>query len=106
MEITDRDLMDARKILVFFWGREAENWNINKQVLDLLGEMLGKSEHCSKAMDLVPRPGFPIDAKYIKSQLRGIARRIASGDHSYEICKIFLAANYKSIIRIASETGL
>jgi hypothetical protein len=105
MEITDRDVTDAQKILVFFWGREAENWNINKRVLDLLGEMLSKSEHCSKAMDLVPRPGFPVDARYIKSQLRGIARRITSGDHSYEICKTFLAANYKSVIRIAGETG-
>lgn len=105
MEITDHDETDARKILVFFWGREAENWDINKRVLDLLGEMLSKSEHCSKAMDLVPRPGFPVDARYIKSQLRSIARRITSGDHSYEICKTFLAANYKSVIRIAGETG-
>jgi hypothetical protein len=106
MEITDRDVMDARQILVFFWGREADSWNINKRVLDLLGEMLSKSEHCSKAMDLVPRPGFPVDASYIKRQLRDIARRITSGDHSYEICKIFLSANYKSVIRIAAETGL
>lgn len=106
MEITDRDVMDARRILVFFWGREAESWTVNERVLGLLGEMLSKSDHCAKAMDLVPRPGFPVNASYIKRQLRNIARRIASGDHSYEICKIFLSANYKSAIKIAGETGL
>lgn len=94
-----------KKILVFFWGGEAEGWNINKRVLELLGEMLGKSEHCAKAMDTVPRPGFPVDARYIKKQLRGIARRLTSSDHTYNICKVFLAANYKSVIRIAGETG-
>jgi hypothetical protein len=106
MEITDHDVMAVRQILVFFWGREAETWNVNKRVLDLLCEMLSRNEHCSKAMNLVPRAVFPIDARYIKRQLRDIARRITSGDHSDEICKIFLAANYKSVIRIASETGL
>ncbi len=105
MEITDRDEMDAKRILVYFWGREAEKWEINKRVLDLLGEMLSRNEHCSKALDFVPRPGFPVDASYIKKQLRDIARRITSGDHSYEICRTFLAANYKSAIRIAGETG-
>lgn len=98
MEISERDVMHARQILAFFWG-------INKRVLDLLGEMLSRNDHCSKALDLVPRPGFPVNASYIKRQLRDIARRITSDDHSYEICKTFLAANYKSVIRIASETG-
>lgn len=105
MEITEREVIDAKKILVFFWGRDAENWRVNTRVLELLGEMLGKSEHCAKAMDIVPRPGFPVDAKYIKKQLQGIARRLMSGDHTYDICRTFLAANYKSAIRIAGETG-
>jgi hypothetical protein len=105
MEFTSREAMDTRQILIFFWGREAENWNINKRVLDLLGEMLSRNKHISKEMDLVPKPGIPIDARYIKHQLRDIARRLASGDQRFEASKIFLAANYKSVMQKASKTG-
>jgi len=89
MVLSEQEVRDAKKILVFFWGRDADGWRINKRVFELLGEMLGKSEHCTKAMDMVQRPGFPVDARYIKKQLRGIACRLTSGDHTYNMCKIF-----------------
>jgi hypothetical protein len=102
MELTEKDIYDAKAILVYFWGRGAGDWPINKHVLEVLGEMLSKDKNCSKAMDLVPRPGFPIDARYIKRQLRGIARRIISGDHSYEVCKLAIAYRYKGKVKAAS----
>jgi hypothetical protein len=76
---------------------------VNKKVLDVFGEMLAKEGHCSKAMDLVPRPGFAVNASYIKRQLRSIARRVSSGGHSYHACKVAVAFKYKDRVKIASE---
>ncbi len=103
MELTERDIEDAQQILVFFWGRSAGNWSVNKEVLDVIGDMLAKESNCSKAMDLVPRPGFRIDASYIKRQLREIARRVASGDHSYYACQVAVAYKCKDRVKLASE---
>ncbi|MCU7844604.1 MAG: hypothetical protein KZQ93_12270 [Candidatus Thiodiazotropha sp. (ex Monitilora ramsayi)] len=87
----------------FFGGRSAGDWKVNKEVLDVIGEMLARESNCSKAMDLVPRPGFRIDAGYIKRQLRDIARRVTSGDHSYYACQIAVSYKYKDRVKLASE---
>jgi hypothetical protein len=76
---------------------------VNKEVLEVIGEMLINESNCSKAMDLVPRPSYRIDARYIKRQLRGIARRVASGDHSYYACQVAVAYKYKDRVKLASE---
>lgn len=102
MEITEKDKYDAKRILVYFWGTSAGDWPINSKVLEVLGEMLGKDKNCSKAMDFVPRPGFPINASYIRRQLSGIARRITSGDHSYDACRLAIAYQYKGKVKAAS----
>lgn len=102
MEITYKDKDDAKVILVYFWGNSAGNWPINQKVLTLLSEMMSKHKLCSKAMDYVPRPGFPVNLRYIRKQLTAIARRIASGDKSYDICKLTVAYQYKEIVKIAS----
>jgi hypothetical protein len=102
MEITDKDVYDAKAILTYFWGTSAGDWPINKGVLEVIGEMLSKDKNCSKAMDLVPRPGFAVNAGYIRSQLSGIARRITSGDHSYDACRLAIAYQYKGKVKAAS----
>lgn len=88
---------------LFFWGRSAGDWKVNKEVLDVVGEILTKESHSSKAMDFVPRPGFKVDAGYIRRQLSGIARRLASGDHSYHACQVAIAYKYKDRVKLASE---
>ena len=103
MELTERDISDAQKIMAFFWGTSAGNWKVNKKVLELLGEMLAKEGNCSKAMDFVPRPSSSVNASYIKRQLKGIARRMSSGDQSYHACKVAVAFKYKDRVKIASE---
>jgi hypothetical protein len=102
MEITEKDVYDAKTILAYFWGASAGDWPLNKRVLEVIGEMLSKDKNCSKAMDFVPRPGFAVNANYIRRQLGGIARRLASGDHSYEACKLAIAYAYKGKVKAAS----
>ncbi len=103
MELSERDVSDAQEIMAFFWGKSAGNWKVNKKVLDILGEMLGNEGNCSKAMDLVPRPGFAVNVSYIKRQLNDIARRVSSGSHSYYACKVAVAFKYKDRVKFASE---
>lgn len=102
MELTDSQKADARKILVYFFGIQAENWTINTRVIELLGEMLNKERACTRVMDTLPRPGM-VDRNYILRQLRSIARRLASGDHSYQLCKLALRLGWERTIRIASQ---
>lgn len=103
MELTDRDIDSAKKILAYFWGQSAADWKVNKEVLDVLSEMLTCEGKCSKAMDLVPRPGFRINASYLRRQLAGIARRLAFDGRSYYACKVAVAYKYKERVKIASE---
>ena len=95
--------MRAKRNMVFFCGRSAEDWKVNKEVLEVLAEMLSKENNCSMAMDLVPRPAYRIDASYIKRELGNIARRVASGDHSYYACQVAAAFKYKDRVKLASE---
>ncbi len=102
MEVTESQANDARKILVYFFGIQAEGWTINDRVIDLIGEMLFKERACSKVMDTVPRPGF-VDRNSVLRQLRGIAQRLASGDHSYAVCRMAIRSGWERVVRLASK---
>ncbi len=102
MEVTESQANDARKILVYFFGVQAEGWTINDRVIELIGEMLFKERVCSKVMDALPRPGV-VDRNYVLRQLRGIALRLAAGDHSYAVCRMAIRSGWERVVRLASE---
>ncbi len=102
MEVTDSEARNVRTILIAFYGRQADAWPINSEVVRLVGEMLTRNRRCAEAMDLVPRPGI-VDRAYLRRQLAGIARRILAGDKSYLICERYIALSMKSQIYWASQ---
>jgi hypothetical protein len=100
--LTERDIRDAQTIMEYFFGQEAGNWRVNDRVMEKLAGMLTRERTCSRAMDLIPRPGF-VDQTYVRRQLAGTARRIRSGDHSYRICKEAVSYGWKRRIQLASQ---
>ncbi len=102
MELSDQEKDDASIVLVYFFGLHAESWNINENVIEKIGEMLWRDSNCTKVLDLLPRPGI-VDKGYVIRQLRGIARRLASADHSYDICKTAIKYGWERVVYMASE---
>ncbi len=102
MEPTDSKKEAARKILVYFFGIHAESWPINERVIDKIGEMLLKERQCAKVIDALPRPGT-LDKGYIKSQLRNNARRLAGGEHSYDVCRSAIKYGWERVVHPASQ---
>lgn len=102
MEPTDMEKDAAREILVYFFGIHAEFWPINDRVIDKVGEMLLKERQCAKVMDALPRPGA-VDKGYIKRQLRSIARRLAGGGHSYDVCRTAIKYGWERVVYLASQ---
>ncbi len=102
MEVTESESRDVRTILIAFYGRQADAWPINSEVIRLVGEMLTKNRRCAEAIGLVPRPGI-VDHAYLRRQLARIARGILAGDKSYLICERYVALSMKSQIHWASQ---
>ncbi|MCG7545343.1 MULTISPECIES: hypothetical protein [Pseudoalteromonas] len=103
---TDVSNDEVKRIIEGFFGKPyAMRVNVNDKVIELVWEMVSKSEECSDAMDLVPRPhGIVAGPKYVAQQLRGIARRLLKGDvRIYHICKRAASLQYRTRIDLASR---
>ena len=110
MALSREESEDLRTILTAMYGDMASDWSMNEQVLAVLNEITERNKACSVAMDFVPRPlmGRP-DLKYIRSQLRAIAQRVAKrnvfGSGPYWICSEMTKAHYKFKFVEASQFG-
>lgn len=101
---------DLRVILEDLYGREiVANWNINERVLAVFKDMVERNKVCSMAMDYVPRPipcGRP-DLKIIRSQLRGIALRVAKRNAGisglYRICGVATKYTFRTKFEEAGQ---
>lgn len=98
MELTETEVKDARIIMVYFWGQQASNWNVTPKTLNVIGKIMTEASTCSRAMDFVPRPGMPLNAGYVRKQLKDIVRRIRGNSGMYAICKSTIARTYKTEI--------
>ena len=65
--------------------------------------MIQADQTCSKAMDLVPRPGAYLNTKDVLKELGKMAKRVLSGDKSYEICKKTVACKWRTEAEMAGQ---
>lgn len=72
--LSHEEKKEFQDILSYFYGNQAYNWNINKEVLGLLEELLRKNDSCSKYMDLVPRVFYVGNALRNLTQLGLVCR--------------------------------
>ncbi len=80
MELTETEKEDLKTVLRPLFGPSVDTWDMNERMLELDGKLLSKSQECSRAMDLVPRPYNGFGAKqYVKRELRRIARALVNG---------------------------
>lgn len=95
MALSDTEKNDLRIILEKVFGfQDTSHWNMNEQVLEVVGRMANEAQQCSTAMNDVPRPSYFIGKDFFKKQLRDIARRATSGENEfYDICA--KSARYK-----------
>ncbi|MFP5419088.1 MAG: hypothetical protein ACLGHA_08030 [Gammaproteobacteria bacterium] len=104
--INEEEAKEVRDVLEKFYGPMARAWPINQGVYELLGLLIIKSEQCTKAMHLVPRPwdlSNPI--KWAQKQVRqAIIRYLKTpeGQH-YLICMKTAALSMRSDFELASR---
>jgi len=74
-QITTEEKVDFRNFLVKLYGQQANSWQINNKVLDLIEEIILKSEGCTKYIHAVPRPSNINPAGTVKKWAFKQARR-------------------------------
>lgn len=103
--ISKEEATEVRQVLRQFYGPMVDQWQINVQVYEVLGQLVTQSEQCTKAMHLVPRPwDLSNPVKWAKKQVRNaIIRYLRSpeGRH-YVICMKAAARAFRSRFELAS----
>lgn len=92
------------KAINYFWGDgTAAPHTVNQKAASVLYEALQEAQSCSAAMDLVPRPASSKPGlSYVIKQVAKIGKRVAARDTQlYEACRVQVARNYRSAIKLA-----
>lgn len=102
--ITEDEKTKFRELLVKIFGAQASRWNINKKVLELIGELIESSDYCSRYMDQVPRPFVAGNVQgWASRQFRhAILRKVANADKYYYVCLKTAGLKMKSNFVLAS----
>ena len=103
--ISEEEARELRNILEKFFGPTARTWRINYAVYELLGRLITRSQQCTKAMHLVPRPwDFTNPLKWAKKQVRqALIRYLKSSDgQHYIVCMKAAALGMRSDFEMAS----
>lgn len=105
MELTESEKTDLRLILEKIFGfQNAHRWEMNASVLETVAIMMNEAQQCSKALNHLPRPSYPVDKNYLRRQLREIARRANNGERElYDICAKTSRNRWRSEIERASQ---
>ncbi|AMO78254.1 MULTISPECIES: hypothetical protein [Pseudomonas] len=102
--IDPADEQALKEVLVTWYGPQAQYWNINQAVLELVIEMVREMDNCSAAMDYIPQPinfGNPL-SQLAKSQLKRFIARLKDNDRTYLICARHTLLHFKSPLAIAA----
>jgi hypothetical protein len=103
-QLSPSDQQNLRIIVEGFFGKaNTAHWEMNEELLKVVTQMLQADKSCSNAMDFVPRPGVYISPKDVLKELSRIAKRVLSGDKSYEICKKAVANKWRTAAEIAAQ---
>ena len=109
MSINHDDKKHAKAILTAFYGRNiAESIRINEKTIDLIGQMLEKSNSCTEAIELVPRPISPTGARpgvqWALKQIRKTGTRLLNSPAQKVslTCKKAVAASFRSRLELES----
>lgn len=105
--ISQSEQNEFREMLSKIFGNQAKGWNINLRVLELLEELISKSESCSRYMDSVPRPYYFGDSiKWASKQVRAaIVRHLRNGGDHYLLCLRGAGLGMKTEFVLASGGG-
>lgn len=97
---------DLREILEDLYGKNiVANWKMNEKVLEVFNDMVERNKCCSVAMDYVPRPitGGRPDLAHIRSQLRGMATRVAKRNAGISGIYLICSASTRYTFRFKFE---
>jgi len=92
-------------IKAFYSASYAASIEVNDEVVELVWKMVSSSKHCTKLLNLVPRPaGFIPGASYIAIQLASLSTRLvnAKNNEISHTCKAFVTNAYSTKIKLAS----
>lgn len=103
-QLSPSDQQNLRIIVETFFGKSnTAHWDMNEELLVIVTQMLQADKSCSKAMDFVPRPGAYLNPKDVLKEVGKIAKRIMSGDTTYEICNKTAAIKWRTAAEIAAQ---
>lgn len=98
------DQQNLRTIVEAFFGKSnTAHWEMNDQLLEVVTKMVQADKTCSEAMDFVPRPGMYLTPKDLLKELGKMAKRVLSGDKSYETCKTAVAYKWRTAADLAAQ---
>lgn len=96
MSLSLSEQQDLRVIVNKLWGAHlTAHWEMNEELLRVVTDLINESKFCSKAMDLVPRPGVYLAPADVRKELTRIAKRILREGSSYQICETAVAWSKK-----------
>lgn len=103
--ITEQEAKDFRGFLSTIYGLQANNWDINLEVLELFGELIQSSDSCSRYMDMIPRPFVAGNViNWANRQARGtVIRHLKNGGKHYLICLRAAGVRMKPQFYLASQ---
>lgn len=98
-KLSEEEQEQLREILRTFFSDDVDKWKMNLRGYELLIRLLQKSQGCSKALDLVPRPfmgGNPV--KWVSKQVRKAVLRFFTRDENkpYLACLVGAAIGMKT----------
>lgn len=103
-DLSDTEIREFQQLLKKIYGKEAETWNINLGILELLEKLLRRSNSCGSSLDLVPRPHFAGGViKWASKQARdAVLRQFRNKDEHYYTCLKGAAIGMKTRFELAS----
>ncbi|MCX4820257.1 hypothetical protein OG883_10135 [Streptomyces sp. NBC_01142] len=103
---TPEEQAHLREVAGSIWTPQlAAGWNMNAEVEAVLSHVTGEILECSKAFALVPRPpAFFPGPGYLRSYWKQIRDYflVVKENRTYRACVVTAAANYRSVIEMAS----
>lgn len=103
-ELTSDEVAEVQKVLKAVYGEQALNWNVSLKTYNLLGELILRSDQCSRFMDVVPRPySFGDPLKYARKQVRAALTRslLHKSNEHYLSCLTTVGASMKTQFAMA-----
>ncbi|WP_426142461.1 hypothetical protein [Pseudomonas sp. DWP3-1-2] len=99
----DKDKRELKKVLVTWYGPQAENWEMTPALLNLVIEMMREMRSCTAAMILVPEPvtfGKAL-SQLAKSAITRFITRLHDDSEIFKTCGGRVLLNYKSRVAMA-----